>query len=244
MMMTAAQLAEHYKVHVATIGRAIEKYNLRASEEARMPKARGAMYDDVQVAEIGKHITRLQVAPQPKAQAKKKIVQRAAQVKTQLAQVDGANALQVAAQGELQVATQEVRKLQEEVAQLKTQLAEQVQLNERIARRLKVLTDGLTRHHKAIGVLGTQVETHGALIVNLHYSLPHYPGSTDPRLRAIKIAQEQAARNAPPDAIDEGGQETLEKLATLDAENEAWLAPDGGMAKAVERQAEERAKSA
>lgn len=229
MVMTAAQLAEHLHVHVATIGRAIEK--------AKLDKARGRAYDDVQVAEISKHITRLHVAPQAKAQGKTRKLQRSAQVKTQIAQVDGANALQVAAQPELQVALQEVRNLQGEVMQLKAQVAAQQQLIDRLNRRTNTVIGGLD-------VVKSQVETHGALIVNLHYSLPHYPGSTDPRLRAIKIAQEQAARNAPPDAIDEGGQETLEKLASLNAENEAWLAPDGGMAKAVERQKEERAKSA
>ena len=236
-MMTAAQVAGHYKVHVATIGRAIEKYNLHASEENRMAKARGTSYDDAQVAEIGKFITHLQVAPQAKAQGKTRKLQRPAQGKTQVARVDGANALQVAAQSELQVALQEVRNLQGEVMQLKAQVAAQQQLIDRLNRRTNTVIGGLD-------VVRSQVETHGALIVNLHYSLPHYPGSTDPRLRAIKIAQEQAAAAAPPDEIDEGGQETLEKLASLNADNEAWLAPDGGMAKAVERQAEERAKSA
>ena len=235
-MMTAAQLAEHYHVHVATIGRAIEKYNLHASAEDRIRKARGAMYDDVQVAEISKHITRLQVAPQPKTQGKTRKLQRPTQVKTQVAQVSGANALQLAEQEERKL-QERIVQLEAQVAQLQTQLAAQQQLIDRLNRRGNTLLEGL-------GVVKSQVETHGALIVNLHYSLPHYPGSTDPRLRAIKIAQEQAAKSAPPDAIDEGGQETLEKLATLNEENEAWLAPEGGMAKAVERQAEERAKSA
>jgi uncharacterized coiled-coil protein SlyX len=43
-MMTATQLAAHWKVHPTTIGRAIEK--------AHLPKARGLVYTDEQVAKI------------------------------------------------------------------------------------------------------------------------------------------------------------------------------------------------
>src|ERR1051326_1747387 len=57
-MMTATQLATHWKVHSTTVGRAIIK--------AHLPKARGVTYTDEQVAQIRACLPSLQ----PKNQAK------------------------------------------------------------------------------------------------------------------------------------------------------------------------------
>ena len=58
-MMTATQLATHWKVHSTTVGRAIIK--------ARLPKARGVTYTDEQVAQIRACLPSLQQKTQARA---------------------------------------------------------------------------------------------------------------------------------------------------------------------------------
>lgn len=190
MSMTAAQLAEHYHVHVATIGRAITRANL--------PKARGAVYDDAQVAEITKHLTRLQVAAQGKTQRKQAPAQRASQPKKQFAPRPPAPAVQVAAQPPAQVAPQAERNLQEEVAQLRAQVAH--------------LQAQLATHDYLISIVIGWGRNAAKIIRTLWHRMPDYqPGDTPPEFPAIRK-----------DQIDEDGQRTEKLLAELEQENEEW----------------------